>query len=138
MSEKLVHLPIDIKDAELLEKLHRLGFNFDYRIDFQVHCYRSNYETPECFALLKSKISTYAGIEVWLNVIDNSDFGCGTTFKVEMGLKKQDSTMCWMFGKSSPFCPTIDAAYMEASYDILYKIMFREVPCISAWHVRNS
>ena len=76
---------------------------------------------------------------VYVNVNDNSDFGCETTYRVEIGLADHPDTF-GLFGSSSPFASTLEAAYIEATYDFLYRCHLRQqkdpLPAVVAWHRR--
>jgi len=136
MSEKPIKLPMILFEPDLLKFLDK--FKFVERIDPQVHCFTGEYIYPELEKLLFSKTSDYVGVSVYLYVIDNADIGCGTTFRVEIGLKQRDNYLCKMFAKSSPFCSSIETAYTEAAMNILYKNLDRIYPRQASYCVRET
>lgn len=129
---------MEISDNELLTFISKNGFKFDYRIDPQVHCFRGTFLPERETALLTSKLDQFCGVQVYLYVIDNNDFGCGTSFRIELGLNSKGTEWCKIFGKSSPFCVSLDDAFNQAAMDILYRNMNKKVPRIAAFGARNT
>ena len=100
--------------------LEKNGFTLEEDIDPHVKRYHGLY-LPNTIRQLLSKglgVDNFIPL-VWINFNDNSDFGCPNTYRVEIGVEGVRK-LFGVFGKSSPFCSTIDSAYMEAAVHFLY------------------
>ena len=112
--------PKDFLSKDDIAFLEKNGFTLEEDVDPHVRRYHGLY-MPIWARQMLSKV---LGIEhfiplVWINFNDNSDFGCPNTYRVEIGIEGERK-LFGIFGKSSPFCATIDSAYMEATIQFLY------------------
>lgn len=126
MSDFLRKLPMEITDDEIANFIAVNCFKFDYRIDPQIHCFVGTHLTL-CAADILQKLA----VSVYFYVVDNSDFGQKTTFKVELLHNNK-------VGSSSPFCDTIDQAYKQAAMDLLFRLKIEPRPTIVAWQHRKT
>lgn len=132
-------------DANTRQFLLENGFALEEHIDPRVRRYFGTFLCEEARKLVARKFS--AGFEalVWINCNDNSDFDCPATFRVEIGVKDDGNTeknerTFGIFGSSSPFCASIDAAMREAALAFLFRFSeaSRTNPDIVCWRRRDG
>lgn len=131
----------DFTSPQTCAFLQSNGFKLEEHIDPRVRRYFGSFLTTEARKLIGTKFTGEYSPLVWINCNENSDFCCPNTFRVEIGIKDERNGgihTFGMFGSSSVFCATIEAAMLEAAMDFLYKFCEKKGPSIVCWRRRQQ